>query len=278
MLLGLAGAILGGFALWQTDGLGIRLDQVQQDGGTADAGPDRRELDQQYSRELKRLDEELAQLGAAVAESREFPRAEVEADLAGLKDQLARLSDQLQDFRRVAMAGEGSSDQQDPELAAIDAASPAPDTSSPGQSAAPVETPALVESAALAESTAPVESALPTEPSAPVESAEPAEPSAPADPSQTVATQTPNEEPPPRSTGPSWSVNLLAFQKRERAESELRRLRSKDIDAQIRSVDVNGTNWYRILVGGFTNFAQAKSYAEEVRTEPGLAAAWIGRE
>ena len=74
-----------------------------------------------------------------------------------------------------------------------------------------------------------------------------------------------------------WTVNLWSFQRREKAERELARIREHDIPAEIVTITSNGKVWYRIAVGGFGSFDQAKAYARSIRSMPGLGSAWVGR-
>lgn len=74
-----------------------------------------------------------------------------------------------------------------------------------------------------------------------------------------------------------WTVNLLSFQRIEKAEQEMARLRGDGLEAQIRTVTSKGKTWHRVVVSGFKNVGDAKAYAQDVRKKPGLSSAWIGR-
>ena len=74
-----------------------------------------------------------------------------------------------------------------------------------------------------------------------------------------------------------WVVNLISFRTRAKANKWVARLRDDDIQASVQVADHKGQTWYRLRVDGFSNFAQAKAFATEVRSEPDLSSAWVGR-
>jgi hypothetical protein len=74
-----------------------------------------------------------------------------------------------------------------------------------------------------------------------------------------------------------WVVNLISFQTQAKADKWLARLRDDGIAATGQTVVRKGQTWYRLLVGGFADFAQAHAYLEEIRSKPDLSSAWIGR-
>lgn len=75
----------------------------------------------------------------------------------------------------------------------------------------------------------------------------------------------------------NWAVNLMSFRRQATADKKLAQLRDDGIPATVRTIVHKGQTWYRLLVGGFADFAQAKAFAEKIRAKPGLSSAWIGR-
>ena len=74
-----------------------------------------------------------------------------------------------------------------------------------------------------------------------------------------------------------WVVNLISFQTQAKADKWRARLRAEGIPATVQTVVRKGQTWYRLLVGGFADFAQAQAYVEEIRSKPDLSSPWIGR-
>ena len=69
----------------------------------------------------------------------------------------------------------------------------------------------------------------------------------------------------------------MSFRRQATADKKLAQLRDDGIPATVRTIVHKGQTWYRLLVGGFADFAQAKAFAEKIRAKPGLSSAWIGR-
>lgn len=74
-----------------------------------------------------------------------------------------------------------------------------------------------------------------------------------------------------------WAVNLISFRTRAKADEWVARLLDDDIQATVQVADRKGQTWYRLMVDGFDNFAQAKAFAKKIRSEPDLSSAWVGR-
>lgn len=78
-------------------------------------------------------------------------------------------------------------------------------------------------------------------------------------------------------TGGPWVVNLVSTPSKKEARTINARLQRSGIHAKIKTVEIKGKTWYRLHVDGFANAAAAKSYADSVRSKPGLGQAWTGK-
>lgn len=254
-LLGLIGAGLGGTAIWQ-----LNTQQPPVTPSTSIAAPapatsaeqDTRTaaLEQRMDQEFNRVQADITSLKADIklrpqitpiaepAESAEAVTA-LKSQISGLETQLSALEQGLEQLRSQAKQTEERVS--DTETKIITVAE---------RLASRAQAPAAPSPAAPAAATPPVKKQAPA-----------------AKPKTAVK---------PTKKG-GWAVNLLSFRRMNRATKQLDELLAMGVDAHIESVESKGKTWHRLVVDGFTNFADAKAYAEKVREKPGLSSAWVGR-
>jgi cell division septation protein DedD len=193
-------------------------------------------------RELTRLGSELDALRTALEDKLATRSERLYAAMDELEAGLGQLRDRLEALPEPPGAG----------------APPAVATAAQGLSPAAADQPAPE----------PAEAAPPAPPAEPddagVEAA--ADPEAPAPPSP----------PPAAAEGPGWVVNLLAFQRQDKAEQEAARLRSEGVPARVQTVTSRGSTWHRLVVR-FEDYGAAKGFAEGIRSRRGMEGAWISR-
>ena len=78
--------------------------------------------------------------------------------------------------------------------------------------------------------------------------------------------------------GGEWVVNLASLTSEWQADNEVKRLRSKGIEAVKQRTEKDGKTWYRLRVIGFANYDEAKAYARKLQEQSGIKNAWVGRE
>lgn len=83
----------------------------------------------------------------------------------------------------------------------------------------------------------------------------------------------------PRSHAPKaqdYSINIGAFQKAATAEKKAERLRNEGVTVDINEVVVDGKNWYRLTIPGFTSMQEAQRFSENLKKQFGIKSVWIG--
>lgn len=107
--------------------------------------------------------------------------------------------------------------------------------------------------------------ATPTKPQPPV--AVKAEKPKPAAAPATVAPKTGN-----------WVVYISSHASQTDAVRELQRLKAAGVPAELRSAEVRGSTWHRIVASGFTSKEAAAGYASEIKRDFNIRGTWIGKE
>ncbi|MCK4707007.1 MAG: SPOR domain-containing protein, partial [Gammaproteobacteria bacterium] len=75
-----------------------------------------------------------------------------------------------------------------------------------------------------------------------------------------------------------WALNLSSvYQKRAPVNRLLERIRSTGIPAEIKAVFINSSKWYRIRVFGFSNYAEAQGFMQEVTDKTDIEKYWISQ-
>lgn len=132
----------------------------------------------------------------------------------------------------------------------------------PGETAAPVATPTKP-------ATAPAGPTV-TKPAAKAVAKPAAKPAAA--PSTTVAT------PPATRPQGDWVVYVSSHASQADAEVDIRKLKGSGIAAEIRSAEVRGATWHRVVVSGFSSKDDAAQYQKMIERDIGIRGAWIGKQ
>lgn len=81
-----------------------------------------------------------------------------------------------------------------------------------------------------------------------------------------------------RGTGDgAWTINIASMPQKESAEHVVEKAGSVGIDAGLYPVIVNGQQYWRVHVAGFTTSAEAKSQAGLIKEKLGLKDVWVSR-
>lgn len=100
--------------------------------------------------------------------------------------------------------------------------------------------------------------------------------------SRPVVTKAPAPEPKPAPATPKpagdWVVYVSSHASSSTAKAELQKLQKAGINAEVRSAEVRGNTWHRVVVGGFTSKSDASSYLSKIKREQGIQGAWVGKE
>lgn len=75
------------------------------------------------------------------------------------------------------------------------------------------------------------------------------------------------------SAGP-WALSVVAFRDREKSEAQALRLRGGGYPAEVRSAEVKGALWYRVVLPGFGSAEQAKRLSSEIEQRFGYKNTW----
>ncbi len=262
-LLGLLGVAAGGSGLWMANDMTSRLTQLQSAAVTQDASqePVAPQVDtlpvsaednariSDLEQTTLRLENDLTALSSQLESGLAGQDQRMTDTLGDVQSSLSDLQQQLQDLNAEIAA----KNQQLKQASAPPATMPA---------AVMVEPPP-VES---------VEETIPAPVAIVVEEQTQSVPTS-------KTTSKPAARPKPKSSSsPGWSVNLQSFQNKGKAEQVRKRLNADGIPAEVSSTSSKGKTWYRVKVSGFPGFDQAKAYADEIRSKPGLSSAWIGRD
>ena len=76
----------------------------------------------------------------------------------------------------------------------------------------------------------------------------------------------------------SWIVNLVSLISKLEANKQIELLKKKDINAVLRHAKIDGKDWYRLQVIGFSSEDEARAFANKVEARTGLKNAWVGKE
>jgi len=85
------------------------------------------------------------------------------------------------------------------------------------------------------------------------------------------------EEEPARGT-PGYTVQVLATRKEADAEALIKKLKSRGYEAYVKRVSDGQTSWYRVRVGRYGGFGDARAMADRCRRELGLEQAFVSTE
>lgn len=75
----------------------------------------------------------------------------------------------------------------------------------------------------------------------------------------------------------TWHLNIASFRSPGEADRLVHQARSKGINASREHVTVNGKNYWRVYINGFTSRGDAVSYATLIRDSLGLRDLWVGK-
>jgi len=75
-------------------------------------------------------------------------------------------------------------------------------------------------------------------------------------------------------SGGPWALSVVAFRDREKSEAQAVRLRGGGYPAEVRTAEVKGALWYRVIVPGFASAEQAKRLSPEVEQRFGFKNTW----
>lgn len=82
----------------------------------------------------------------------------------------------------------------------------------------------------------------------------------------------------PESTGRGYTVQILATRKSADADALAKKLKSRGLAAYIKKVGDGEGTWYRVRVGSYGAFSEAKGMADKVRRDLGLGQAFVSTE
>lgn len=82
----------------------------------------------------------------------------------------------------------------------------------------------------------------------------------------------------PESTGRGYTVQILATRKEADADALLKKLKSRGLAAYVKKVGDGDGSWYRVRVGSYGAFSEAKGMADKVRRDLGLGQAFVSTE
>ncbi len=83
------------------------------------------------------------------------------------------------------------------------------------------------------------------------------------------------EEP---ATGRGYTVQILATRKQADADALVRKLKSRGYAAYIKKVSEGEGSWYRVRVGSYGGFSEARAMADKCRRDLGLGQAFVSTE
>ena len=75
-----------------------------------------------------------------------------------------------------------------------------------------------------------------------------------------------------------WFINLTSLDSQEKANSYVEKARAKGIDATQKKVTVNGRQFWRVYVSGFSSHDAASSAGTSIKSRLKLKDVWIARE
>lgn len=147
----------------------------------------------------------------------------------------------------------------------------------PAAASEPAEPPPASRAAATAAATGPAtgdHSAAAARPGTPAEPAKDAAKSTPAKPEPEAK----EEEPEERSTGRGYTVQVLATRRQGEADALVGKLKARGYNAYIKKVSEGAAAWYRVRVGSYGGFSDARAMADRCRRDLGLEQAFVSTE
>jgi len=87
-----------------------------------------------------------------------------------------------------------------------------------------------------------------------------------------------DEEEEPARGAPGYTVQVLATRKEADAEALIKKLKARGYEAHVKRVSDGQTSWYRVRVGRFGGFGDARAMADRCRRELGLEQAFVSTE
>lgn len=79
-------------------------------------------------------------------------------------------------------------------------------------------------------------------------------------------------------TGRGYTVQILATRKQADADALVRKLKSRGYAAYIKRVSDGAGSWYRVRVGSYGAFSEARAMADKCRRDLGLGQAFVSTE
>ena len=94
-------------------------------------------------------------------------------------------------------------------------------------------------------------------------------PASPPEQSKPAPTAKPSEPPKPAPTETTviYTVHLASFSEKENADRTLAKLKAAGVPAFVTRVEINGQDWYRLMVGRFPTQEQATAYGKELQNK-----------
>lgn len=77
---------------------------------------------------------------------------------------------------------------------------------------------------------------------------------------------------------PGYTVQVLATRKEADAEALIKKLKARGYEAYVKRVSDGQTSWYRVRVGRYGGFGDARAMADRCRRELGLEQAFVSTE
>ena len=74
-------------------------------------------------------------------------------------------------------------------------------------------------------------------------------------------------KPAPTETTVVYTVHLASFSEKENADRTLAKLKAAGVPAFVTKVEINGQDWYRLMVGQFPSQEQANNYGKELQNK-----------
>ncbi len=76
---------------------------------------------------------------------------------------------------------------------------------------------------------------------------------------------------------PSYMIVVGSYARPELAESKAEEYRKRGYPASVQEIEIDGKSLFRVYIGGYATFAEAKRVGEDMRAQLGLDY-WIGQE